>query len=750
MAKVIISISGMHCASCAVNIEKSLKKIDGVSEVNVNFASQRATIEFDPQKMSPPDLEKAINKIGYKAIKLEDSAFLRQESDLDPEQISRIQEIKSLKIKFISALIFSLPLMYFSLSQEYSLPLWGFFSRNMALLQFILATLVVIIGFQFFQRGTLTVIKAHSANMDTLVALGVGSAYLYSLVISILAWIGQPVVYGQQNLYYEIAAFLITFILLGRLLEAIAKGKASSAIRKLIGLRPRTALVIRGGIEQEIEIEEIVIGDIIIVKPGEKIPVDGEVIDGHSAVDESMISGEGIPVEKSIGSEVIGATINKTGAFKFIAKRVGKDTVLSQIIRLVEEAQGSKAPIQELADRIAAYFVPVVLLIGILTFSVWVLSGQSFIFALTAFISVIIIACPCALGLATPTAVIVGTTIGAHHGILIKNAQSLELASQVKVVVFDKTGTLTVGRPAVTDIISIKDDDRLSILRFAAIAEKRSEHLLAEAIVEAAQKNNLEIPDPEAFNSLTGKGVIARLKGEIILLGNRKLFSERGIDIFNVEGGLRALEAEGKTVMLVGYKDEIIGIIAVADTLKKYSPEAVGELKKLGKIVHLITGDNRLTAEAIAKEAGIENVLAEVLPQDKAFEIKKFQERNLKVAFVGDGINDAPALAQADVGIALGAGTDVAVESADIVLIKDDLRDVVLAIDLSRFCLKKIKQNLFWAFLYNLIGIPVAAGVLYPFTGFLLNPMIAGTAMAFSSVSVVTNSLLMRRYRKKI
>ncbi|MFZ2937693.1 MAG: heavy metal translocating P-type ATPase [Candidatus Omnitrophota bacterium] len=739
MAKTTIGILGMHCVACGAIIEKYLKNTDGVINVFVNFTSLKAYVEYDPQKISPEKLEKAIEATGYKVSK----------PALNTQQDSSHKEIKSIRSKFILSLIFSLPLMYLAMATHLKLFVPEFVLHNMALAQFLLVTPVMFAGSQFFNRGIITVIRTGSANMDTLISLGVGAAYLYSLVISIAIWTKKEV-YQTQVFYYEIAAFLITFILLGRLLEEIAKGKVSQAIRKLIGLRPRTAIVVRDGKESEIPIEEIVVGDIIVVRPGEKIPTDGQVIEGHSGVDESMITGESIPVEKSINSQVIGSTLNKTGSFKFKATRIGKDTVLAQIIKLVEEAQGSKAPIQELADKISTYFVPAVLVIAILTFFIWLVAGKGIVFSLTTFVTVLIIACPCALGLATPTAIMVGTAVGANNGILIKNARSLELVRLIKTIVFDKTGTLTCGRPEVVDIISIKGGDRNQVLRIAAIAEKRSEHPLAESVVEAAKKYNLEIPEPDAFNALTGKGVIARFKEEIILLGNRKLFEDRDIDIAFIEDKLKALESEGKTVMIIAYKDEVIGILALKDTLKQFSKEAVDALKKSGKEVIMLTGDSRTTAQVIAKELGIDKVLAEISPQDKAQEIKKLQDSMLKVAMVGDGINDAVALAQADIGIAIGAGTDVAIETGDIVLIKDDLRDVVVAMDLSRYCMKKIKQNLFWAFFYNLAGIPIAAGVLYPFTGFLLNPVIAGIAMAFSSVSVVGNSLLMQRYKKNI
>jgi len=486
------------------------------------------------------------------------------------------------------------------------------------------------------------------------------------------------------------------------------------------------------------------VGEIIIVKPGGKIPVDGTVIEGHSSVDESMVSGESIPVEKKAGDKVVGATINKTGSFKFKAEKIGKDTFLAQVVRLVEEAQGSKAPVEELADKISAIFVPAVVVIALLSFIIWLLAGQGFVFALTTFIAVLIIACPCALGLATPTAVMVGTGLAAEHGILIKNAEALQKASQLKVIVFDKTGTLTRGEPEVTDFTGKE------ILLLAAVAEKRSEHPLAEAIVKKAKTEGIDVPDPDGFNSISGKGVEAKLKGDTILLGNRTLMKDKNVVFADMENKLNELEAQGKTVMLVAKNNSLLGLVAVADTLKQYSKEAVKELHRMGREVVMITGDNKRTGSAIAKQVGIDRVLAEVLPQDKAENIKKLQAEGKRVAMVGDGINDAPALAQADIGIAIGTGTDVAIETGEIVLVKDDLRDVVTAIDLSNYSMRKIRQNLFWAFIYNSLGIPIAAGILYPFTGFLLNPIIAGAAMAFSSVSVVTNSLLMKRFKPRI
>jgi P-type Cu+ transporter len=739
--KIQIAISGMHCASCANTIETALNKTPGVENANINFASEKATINFDQLKINKENLYQVIKEAGYEPI-------IDDEQDADAEKAARNSEINSLKWKFIISISLATPLMYFAMATGMHLPIPQFIIKHMALVQFLLATPAIIAGYQFFTRGITTLLKIRSANMDTLVSLGVGSAYIYSLYISIMIWSGNNS-FDIHGLYYEIAAFLIAFILLGKYLESIAKGKTSEAIKKLMGLQPKTAIVIRSGKEQEIEIKDVVVGDIILVKPGQKLPVDGTVTEGYSSVDESMLTGESIPVEKNVGSKVVGATINKTGSFKFKAEKVGKDTALAQIIKLVEDAQGSKAPIQKLADKISAWFVPTVLSIAIIAFSIWMLAGQSFVFALTIMIAVLIIACPCALGLATPTAVMVGTGIGAENGILIKSAESLQITHQVKKIVFDKTGTITKGEPELTDVVCY-NQTKEEILIFAASVEKHSEHPLGEAIVNGAAKQALELKNITDFHSIPGHGVQAKIEDSIILLGNKKLMFDNQIDLKNSLETLEKLENEGKTAMFVAVNKQLAGIIAVADTLKEYSKEAVSALKKMGKEVIMITGDNKRTAAAIAKQVGIDQVLAEVLPQDKSNEVKNLQKAGDKVAMVGDGINDAPALTQADVGIAIGTGTDVAIESGDIVLIKDDLRDVVMAIDLSRYAMRKIKQNLFWAFFYNIIGLPIAAGILYPFTGFLLNPMIAGAAMAFSSVSVVSNSLLMKRYKRQI
>jgi len=743
--KTTIGITGMHCASCVLTIENSLRKVEGVLDAKVNFASEKAHIEYDPATVTREKLEEAISRTGYKPIR----KVTEKKVAIDIEKEAREREIGSLKIKFLISLILAIPLLYFAMAHHLGLPVPNSIMANMAMIQFLLATPIIIAGYQFYTKGFSSVIKNGTANMDTLVALGTGAAYVYSLFVSVAIWRGSPA-YGIGSLYYEVAGTLIAFILLGKWLEAIAKGKTSEAIKRLLGLQAKTAIVMRNGEEKEIPLEEVIVGDIVLVKPGQKVPVDGKVTDGHSSVDESMITGESIPVEKTPGDEVIGATINRTGSFKFLATKVGEDMALFQIVKLVEEAQGSKAPIEELADRISAYFVPAVLFIGIGAFLIWLSLGKGFIFALTNGISVLIIACPCALGLATPTAVMVGTGIGAQNGILIKNAGSLQLASKIDAVLFDKTGTLTIGKPELTDVVKLDNMDEDGILRLAGIAEKNSEHPLGEAIIGAARAKGIDIPEPENFESITGRGVSARYENTTILLGSRKLMEERNIDLSKGDRILKDLEEQGKTAMVVAYNGSVVGIVAVADTLKGHAKEAIKALEKLGKRVTMITGDNRRTGEAIARQLGMENVLSEVLPRDKANEIKKLQEQGLRVAMVGDGINDAPALAQADIGIAIGTGTDVAIESGDIVLIKNDLRDVVMAIDLSKYTMNKIKQNLFWAFFYNSVGIPVAAGLLYPFTGFLLNPIVAGVAMSFSSVSVVSNSLLMKRYKRNI
>ena len=741
MEKIILNISGMHCASCASNIESTLKRLPGIFSSQVNFATEKAYIEFEPQKLKIADLITTVEKLGYKAS--------LPELSLDREKEIRDREVRNLKRKFILSITLSSILMYISMGPCVGLGMHKIIMDNMAFIQLLLATGVLVCGYQFFARGFSTLTRIHKANMDTLVALGVGSAYLYSLFVSMNIWLGNKS-FSMNNLYYEVAAFLLTFVLLGKYLEAITKRKTSQSIKRLWNLRPKTAIVIRQGQEAEIPVEELLVGDIVVVKPGQRIPVDGKIAEGYSSVDESMITGESIPVEKTLNDKVIGGSINKYGTFKFKATKVGKDTALAQIIKLVEDAQGSKAPIQELADKVAAIFVPTVLIIAFVSFFIWIFLGKGFVFALTTFIAVLIIACPCSLGLATPTAVMVGTGKAAENGIIIKNAASLQIATEINKIIFDKTGTLTEGKPKLTDIVSyIGNEDE--VLMLAASLEKPSGHVLSDAMVGAAKERGVSLKQLQQFETISGEGVVGKIEeGLTILAGNRRLMQERTIDIEIAEGDLDRLEKQGKTITLVAKDDKLIGLVAVRDTLKEFSKTLIDKLNKMGKDVIMMAGDNRRTAVAIAKEIGIEKVLAEVLPKDKMDEIKKLQNEGFKVAFVGDGINDAPALSQADLGIAIGGGTDIAVESGDIILIKDDLRDVATAIELSGYAMKKIKQNLFWAFFYNIIGIPVAAGLLYPFTGFLLSPIIAGAAMAFSSVSVVSNSLLMKRYKRNI
>jgi len=749
MEKTILKISGMHCASCAANIENALRKEEGIKSANVNFASETLYLEFDPIEISIARVQKIIEKLGYRAI---EETF--EEEMRDHHKEAKVQEIQKLKKRFVLALIFSLPIIYMVMRGMVGLPMPTIFENYGTIIQFVLATAVIISCFKIWIDGFKNLIRL-TPNMDSLIFIGTAVAYFYSLIISVLMFLGTKI---EAHLYYESAALILVFNSLGKYLEAITKGKTSEAIKKLIGLQPKEATIIKDNKEIKIPISEVKVGDIILVKPGEKIPVDGIVIDGYSGVDEKAITGESIPVEKKKGDEVIGATINKTGVLKFKATRVGKDTMLAQIIKIVEEAMGSKAPIQLLVDKVSFYFVPTVIGIAIFAFVIWLLVGQPLAFALTVFVAVLIIACPCALGLATPTAVMMGTGLAAKNGILIKSGKALEIAQDVNIVVFDKTGTLTKGEPVVTDIIEIQnskfkiqnDNSKSKILQLAASVEKNSEHPLAEAIVKKAKEEKLELFEVKNFQAIPGHGVSANLENKKIFLGTRKLMTDNQINPSQIEEKMIALENQGKTAMILAQDKEIIGIIAVADTLKDFSKEAVKMLHKMGKKVAIITGDNKRVGQAIAKLVGIDKVLAEVLPQEKSAEITKLQSEGNVVAMVGDGINDAPALAQADLGIALGSGTDVAMETGEIVLIKDDLRDVITAIDLSKYSLNKIKQNLFWAFFYNIVGIPVAAGILYPFTGWLLNPAIAAAAMAFSSVSVVSNALLMKRYKPKI
>jgi P-type Cu+ transporter len=728
-----LKVIGMDNAHCIGIVGGALDKLPGIISREL-LQTEKATIAYDPKLITIKKIIDAIVEEGYPTIEM------TRDSE-DAGKKAREAVIRDLKIRFIISAVFSLPLVLYMLDAFIKIP--EFFMANMPLIQLLLATPVMFAGGMYFYRGIYVFLKTRVANMDTLVAIGVGTAYIYSVIVSVFIWAGNPIL--GHELYYETATFLITFILLGKWLEAAAKGNTADAIRKLIKLRPKTALIEKDSKETEVDINDVRLGDIVIVKPGERVPVDGIVTSGDSTIDESMITGESIPVEKKIDDKVIGGTINGTGTFKFEAQKVGSETMLAQIIRIVEEAQSSKAPIQDLADQISAIFTPAVVILALLAFGFWMLFGAGFTFSLTIFITVLVISCPCALGLATPTAVIVGTGLGASMGILIKNAKALQIAQKINVVVFDKTGTLTKGKPEVTDIIQLDPN----VFLYAAIAEKRSQHPLAQAILNKAATLKIDVPEPSKFNSISGKGIEAEYSGKKILLGNKRLFREAKVDIKEVSSKIEQLESQGKTTMAVSVDGKVLGVIAIADTLKEHSKETVQRLRKKGKRVIMITGDNAKVGQAIAAQLGLDKVIAEVLPTDKSKEIKRLQSDGAVVAMVGDGINDAPALAQADLGIAIGSGTDVAIESADIVLIKDDLRDVLAAMDLSAYTLRKIKQGLFWAFIYNIIGIPVAAGVLYPFTGFLLNPIIAGTAMAFSSVSVVSNALLMRRYKFK-
>ncbi|MHB8844186.1 MAG: heavy metal translocating P-type ATPase [Nitrospirota bacterium] len=808
--KAVIPVKGMTCVNCAAAIQKDISKLAGVMSANVNYANEKAVIEFDPASIGLQQFISSIHESGYQAVTetvtvpiidldvsrvpeleravtaidgvlkalvnatagtveieyvpgqislrdirrtIEREGFRLPEqvegrSALDIEKEARERELSELKTKLtVSAVLSALILIG---SMQDMIPGLNILPRRtMWFILFLLTTPVQFWAGRHFYQNAWASLKHGSTNMNTLVVVGTSAAYGYSTAITFF-----PGIFGHMGshggAYYDTSAVIITLILFGKFLEARAKSRAGEAIKKLMGLQPRTARVVREGKEQDIPIEDVETGELIIVRPGEKVPVDGVIRSGYSSLDESMLTGESLPVEKKMGDTVIGATINKTGSFTFEATKVGKDTMLSQIIRMVQEAQGSKAPIQRLADYISSLFVPTVISIGLVTFLLWFFLGSGetrFTFALVNFIAVLIIACPCAMGLATPTAIMVGTGKGAEHGILFKNAESLEHAQKINTIVLDKTGTLTRGEPKVTDVIAA-GISRQELLHLAGSAEKGSEHPLGEAIVRGATEAGAAPEQADEFEALPGHGIRAVLKGKEVVLGNEKLMKDRRVDFGALTGDAELLSSMGKTPMFVAVDGKAAGIIAVADTPKEHSKEAVTGLKALGLEVVMLTGDNRRTAQAIARELGIDRVLAEVLPQDKMEMVKKLQAEGRVVAMVGDGINDAPALTQADVGIAIGTGTDVAIEASDVTLIKDDLRGVATAMRLSRRTMRTIRMNLFWAFFYNIIGIPVAAGVLYPFIGSagLLNPMYASAAMAFSSVSVVTNSLRLKRF----
>ncbi len=721
--KIELKIGGMTCAACASRVEKQLHSLEGVIKAGVNIATEKGTVEFIARQLKVHDLRQAVEKIGY-------TAELVEELNEDKERQQRQNEIVRQRNVFILSAILSVPLLLTMFAHIFE---WAWYPEILksSWVQLLLATPVQFVaGWQFY-RGAYLNLKHGSANMDVLVAMGTSAAYFYSLVNT---FIGGP-------LYYETAAVLITLIILGHMLESIAKGRTSEAIKKLMGLQAKTARVIRNGEEMDIPVDTVELGDVIVVRPGEKIPVDGKVIEGTSAVDESMLTGESIPVDKKAGDEVIGATINKHGSFKFEATKVGKDTALAQIIKVVEDAQGSKAPIQKMADIISGYFVPVVVAIAVVTFLIWyfVVTPGNLPVALINFTAVLVIACPCALGLATPTSIMVGTGRGAETGILFKGGEHLEKAHKLNAIVLDKTGTITKGQPEVTDVVSLDDTREEDLLIIAGAVEKNSEHPLGQAIVKKAEEKQ-RLPQTDSFNAIPGHGIEAHIDGKRVLVGNTKLMIERDVNVSNFEEQKAKLENEGKTAMLMAINGRPSGLIAVADTVKQHSKTAIAQLKQMGIEVYMITGDNRRTANAIAKQVGVDNVLAEVLPEDKAKEVQKLKDAGKNVGMVGDGINDAPALATADIGMAIGTGTDVAMEAADVTLMRGDLRSIVAAVQLSKATMKNIKQNLFWALIYNTIGIPVAASG-------LLNPIIAGAAMAFSSVSVVSNALRLKRWR---
>lgn len=749
------NVTGMTCSACSLAVEKNVKKLEGIEEVNVNLLNNNMSVKYDHDKLTESDIIKAVEDAGYGAnlVGVNNKVSKKETNEID-------DEFANMKKRLIISLIFTIPLFYISMGHMMGWPLPGFFhgvenAINLSFTQLLLTLPVVIINNKFYKIGFKTLIK-RSPNMDSLIAVGTSAALIYGIFA--IYKIGYGLGYGQldivrqysHDLYFESAGVILTLITFGKFLEARAKGKTSEAIKKLMDLAPKTALVEINGVEKEIPIEDVKVGDIIIVKPGKSIPVDGTVIEGKTSIDESMLTGESIPIEKQSGDKVIGASINKSGYIKFKALRVGDDTTLAQIISLVEEAQSTKAPIAKLADKISSIFVPSVLAIALVSTIVWLLLGYSFEFALSIGIAVLVISCPCALGLATPTAIMVGTGKGAENGILVKTGEALEIAHQLDTVVLDKTGTITEGKPRVTDIIVSEKTTENELLRIAASAEKGSEHPLAEAILQEAKNKNIDFYEINDFEAIPGHGLEATVNNNRIYLGNLKLIKDKSININDFDKKAKKLAEEGKTPLYYANKDEVLGVIAVADVVKPTSKEAIDTLKGMDIEVVMLTGDNKVTAEAIRKELNISKAISEVLPQDKEKEIRKIQEEGKKVAMIGDGINDAPALVRADLGLAIGAGSDIAIESADIVLIKNDLLDAVTAVQLSKSVIRNVKQNLFWAFFYNTIGIPLAAGVFFTLFGWKLNPMFAAGAMSFSSVSVVANALRLKTFKPKL
>ncbi len=744
-----LRITGMTCAACSARIEKIVGRMDGVINCVVNLTTERMAVEFDHEKTGLDSIKKRIEKTGYGWAEI-------KKDTVDEYNLRKEREIKVLRKKFIVAAVFTVLLVYLSMEPmiaelfglHYPIPKilhYDYYPIRFTLAQLVLSLPVIIAGYRFYYVG-FRAIRLKSPNMDSLIALGTSAAMFYSLYNSILIVMGDPV-HVTTCLYYESATVIITLVLLGKMLEAISKGKTSEAIKKLMGLRPKTAIVIRDGREIETLIDSVTVGDIVLVKPGSKIPVDGVVVEGITAIDEAMLTGESMPIDKKIGDKVYAASINKYGFIKFKAEKVGSDTALAQIIKLVEDAQCNKAPIAKMADVISGFFVQIVVVIAVIAAIGWFIVERNVAFSLQTLITVLVIACPCALGLATPTAIMVGTGKGAENGILLKGGEALEITHKIKTIVFDKTGTITEGKPVVTDIIPLVDIESKRLLQFAGSAEKGSEHPLGEAIVKALELENIEFLPVSGFEAISGKGIHCVINEQEILVGNKKLMEEYDILSFELYDEVDRIASEGKTPMYVAIDQKIAGIIAVADVVKASSANAIKKLSEMDIEVVMITGDNKRTAEAIARQVGIKRVLSEVLPQNKALEVKKLQESGDTVAMVGDGINDAPALALADIGIAIGSGTDVAMESADIVLMHSDLMDVPATIRLSKVTIRNIKQNLFWAFCYNAAGISLAAGVLYIFGGPLLTPTFAAASMTLSSLSVLTNALRLKRFK---
>lgn len=741
--EIILPVDGMTCAACSRAVERAISRLDGVEQASVSIATNRAAVAFDPEKVRVADIKLAVAKAGYTPLQVE------TKRDVDAEKKRTAHRIDSIRRRFLLAIVFAVPLLYIAMGHMVGLSLPAMLdpmhhAGAFALCQLILTLPILWAGRSFFTTGVKAIFHK-SPNMDTLVTIGSAAAFLYSVYSVFRIFRGEMA--AVHELYFESAGIIITFILLGRMLESRSKSKTSEAIYRLMELAPKTALLERDGVEVTIAAEETEVGDTIIVKPGMHIPVDGTVIDGYTSVDESMLTGESIPVEKHAGDFVYSGTVNKNGSVRIRTDQKSGDTALSQIVRMIEQAQNSKAPIARLADVISGWFVPTVVTIAVVAAIAWLIAGEGVAFALSIFVAVLVIACPCALGLATPTAIMAGTGKGAENGILIKSGVALETAHKLTTVVFDKTGTITNGKPKVTDLVAVSGFEKAELLRLAASAEKGSEHPLGEAIVAHAAAQGMEPAGAAHFEALPGRGIAASIDGKALLLGNEKLLEENGIDAAPCLAEVKLFAQEGKTPMLLACDGVLAGVIAVADTVKESSVAAVKQLRGMGVQVIMLTGDNEATAQAIAKQVGIDEVIANVLPSDKAGVIEKLQKEGKTVAMVGDGINDAPALTMADIGIAVGSGTDVAIESADIVLMRDDLSLVAQAIALSRRTLRLIKENLFWAFAYNTLGIPVAAGVLYLFGGPLLNPMLAAGAMSLSSVCVVLNSLRLRRYR---